>query len=228
MLETRRARRFDCDETVDCESQGQVRVVYLKDVSALGARLQGLDLPEVGKLIRLTPTFSELGRQWIYAQICWIRREGGEVSEAGVRFLEPSQRIRTSWVGRLCDSDPERRTSIRVNTEVFLEVKVPGQRRALEATSVDLSQGGAQAILPGVVRPGTQMEVTLCLPWAIVDVPAQVIRQASLESAHHCLRFLELEHHQADALNGYLKQELLQQRQAAPTDLHLLRLFNRG
>ena len=232
MLETRRARRMDCDETIDCEIKGQVRIAFLKDVSLLGGRIQGTGLPEVGSLIRVTPTFSEyglearFGRQWIYAQICWISR--GEVEEAGLRFLEPRLRLRHSWVADLCHYDAERRTSIRVATEVHMEVKLPGIRRPLEATSLDLSQGGTQALLPGVVRPGTRAEVTLCLPWAIVDVPATVVRQASIDNSHHSLRFLDLPHHDGEVLTSFLQQQLVTQRGHQDKNMDVLALFNRG
>lgn len=233
MLETRRARRFDCDEVVDCEIKGRVRIAYLRDISMMGGRIQGTGLPEVGTLVRLTPTFSEFGlearfgRQWIYAQVCWVRR-GGEVEEAGVRFLEPRLRIRHSWVADLCDADPERRSSIRVNTEVYLEVKIPGLRRPMEAKSVDLSQGGAQALLSGVVRPGTRADVTICLPWAIVDVPATVVRQASLENSQHSLQFLELPRPEAEVLHSFLHDELVAQKPVVQPNLDVLKLFNQS
>ena len=230
MLETRRARRFDCNETLDCEIRGQVKMAYLRDVSLMGGRIQGADLPEVGSLIRVTPTFSEygleerFGRQWVYAQVCWVSR--GEVQEAGIRFMEPRLRLRHSWVADLCEHDAERRTSIRVATEVHLEIKVAGVRRTMEATSLDLSQGGAQALLPGVIRPGTQAEVTLCLPWAIVDVPATVVRQASLENSHHSLRFLKMPRTEAEVLNSFLHQQLVTQKASQAPNLDLLAMFN--
>lgn len=236
MLETRRARRFDCNETVDCEIRGRIQIAYLRDISIRGARLQGSRLPEVGTLIRVTPTFSEsapdaatLGRQWVYAQVCWVRRgkESGEAEEAGLRFLEPRCRIQRSWISALCDHEGERRSSIRVATEVHLEIKIPGARRPLEATSLDLSQGGAQALLSGVVRPGTRADVTICLPWAIVDVPATVVRQASLENSQHSLRFLKLPRPDAELLNSFLHKELLTQQGTDAPNLDVLELFNR-
>lgn len=233
MLETRRARRFDCNETVDCEIQGRVHIAYLRDVSMLGGRLQGVDLPEVGSLIRVTPTFSEagmgiVGRLWVWAQVCWLRRAtaDGEADEAGLRFLEPRLRIMRSWVAELCENERERRAAIRVATEVHLEIKVAGVRRPLDATSLDLSQGGAQALLSGVVRPGTRADVTICLPWAIVDVPATVVRQASLENSQHSLRFLDLQREDAELLNSYLHQELVTQKAASTPNLDVLQLFN--
>lgn len=231
MLETRRARRFDCDETVDCDIKGEVRIAFLKDVSLLGGRIQGVDLPEVGSLIRITPTFSEFGlearfgRQWIYAQVCWINRSG-EVHEAGLRFLEPRLRLRHSWVADLCSHDAERRTSIRVATEVHMEVKVAGTRSTLEATSSDLSLGGAQAFLPGVVRQGSRAEVTLCLPWAVLDLPATVVRQASIDNTHHSLRFVDMPRCDAEVINSFLAQELLSQKPQRPPNLDVLTLFN--
>jgi len=225
MIETRKARRFDCQEPVDCEIRGRLLMANLTDISITGGRLQGHELPEVGSLIRLAPAFGEGMRHWVYAQVCWIRR--GEVEEAGLRFLEPTSRLRRSWIAELCQGEPERRSSIRVATEVHLELKIAGVRRPLEATSLDLSHGGAQALLPGVVRPGTRAEVTLCLPWAVVDIPAQVVRQADLESANHCLRFLDMPHQDAVVLDSYLRDELVTQKSQSAPDLFLLDLFNR-
>lgn len=233
MLETRRARRFDCDETVDCDIKGSVRIAFLKDVSLLGGRIQGADLPEVGSLIRITPTFSEygleasFGRQWIYAQVCWVSRNG-EVQEAGLRFLEPRLRLRHSWVADLCEHDAERRTSIRVATEVHMEIRVAGHRSTLEATSLDLSLGGAQALLPGVVRQGARADVTLCLPWAVLDVPATVVRQASIDNSHHSLRFVNVPRCDADVINSFLAQELVNQKPVRSPNLDVLSLFNTG
>jgi len=232
MIETRRARRFDCEETVDCEIHGTVQIAMLRDVSMLGGRIQGTGLPQVGSLIRITPTFSEFGleaqfgRQWIYAQVCWVRR--GEVEEAGLRFLEPRLRLRYSWVADLCEHDAERRTSIRVHTEVHMEVKIPGVKGSLEAVSSDLSQGGAQAFLPGVLRQGTRAEVTLCLPWAVLDLPAAVVRPASIDNAQHSLRFLDVPRCDSDALVSYLQQELVGQKRQSKTNLEVLKLFNQG
>lgn len=225
MLETRSARRFDCDEPVDLEIRGRLLMANLKDISLGGARLFGHDLPEIGSLIRLAPAFGEGLRQWVYAQVCWIRR--GETEEAGLRFLEPRIRLQGSWVSQLCQGDPERRSSIRVATEVHLEMKVAGVRRPLEATSLDLSYGGTQVLLPGVLRAGSRADVTLCLPWGVVDLPAQVVRQADLESPHHCLRFLEVPPQEAPALDGFLRAELQRQHQPQQDSTVLLELFNR-
>lgn len=228
MLETRQARRFDCDETVDCEVRGQVKVAFLRDVSLTGARLQGANLPPVGTLLRLSPTFSEWlpcgPRAWVYAQVCWTR----EGTEAGLRFLEPSSRLALNWVGRLCHGRNERRSSIRVATEVYMEIKVPGVRRTYEALSLDLSQGGVQATLPDqVLREGSIAKVSVCLPWTVIDAPAQVIRQGADDRPQHSLQFTNLDNYQADALGGFLRQELAAQKQAKAADPFLARLFNR-
>jgi hypothetical protein len=225
MLEIRRARRYPCQETVDCEMQGRIRTAYLKDVSMTGARLQGAGLPAVGTLIRLTPAFSEVGRQWIFAQVCWIRNGDGE--EAGLRFLEPGMRIRSSWVADLlADTDMERRRCIRVPTELHLEVKFEGVRRPLEALSADISEGGAQVLLPNLVRPGTRAEISICLPWAVIDVPAQVVRPASLESAHHSLRFLDIGATEAHLLDCHLRDQVAMHKSAGPAGLSFLQLLN--
>ena len=226
MLETRRARRYDCDEAVDCEIQGRIRMAYLKDISLLGGRLQGVHLPPVGTLVRISPAFHEFGRHWIFAQVCWLRR--GEVEEAGIRFLEPGIRIRNSWVSGLVeDTDPERRRSIRVNSELHFEVKIAGVRRPLEATSLDISQGGAQVLLPNVIRPGTLADVTVCLPWSVIDLPAQVVRQASLESPHHSLRFLKVEPGAREVLECHLRSQVAAQKTQHPSGVSFLKLFDK-
>ena len=227
MLETRQARRFECDEAVDCEVRGQVRVGFLRDVSLTGARLQGTNLPSVGTLLRLSPTFSEWlpcgPRAWVYAQVAWTRD-----GEAGLRFLEPSSRLALNWVGRLCHGRNERRGSIRVATEVYMEIKVPGVRRTYEALSLDLSQGGVQAALPDqVLRAGSIAKVSVCLPWTVIDAPAQVVRQGADDRPQHSLQFTNLDNYQADALGGFLRQELAAQKQAKAADPFLSRLFNR-
>ena len=227
MLETRKARRFDCDETVDCEVYGRVRVVFLRDVSLTGARMQGSALPVVGTLLRIAPTFSEWmpcgPRSWVYAQVCWTRD-----GEAGLRFLEPSSRLCLNWVGRLCNGRNERRSSIRVATEVYMEIKVPGVRRTYEALSLDLSRGGVQATLPDqVLREGSIAKVSVCLPWTVIDAPAQVVRQGADDRPQHCLQFTGLGAAQSDALEGYLRQELASQKSARAADPFLSRLFNR-
>ena len=228
MLETRRARRFDCDEAVDCEVRGAVRVAFLKDVSLTGARLQGSNLPAVGTLIRLAPTFSEWlpcgPRAWVYAQVAWTR----EGVEAGLRFLEPSSRLALSWVGRLCHGRNERRNSIRVATEVYMEIKLPGVRRTYEAHSLDLSQGGVQAALPDqVLREGSIAKVSVCLPFAVLDMPAQVVRPGADDRPEHCLQFTAMDSDQADALGGFLRQELASQKRTRNADPFLARLFNK-
>lgn len=228
MLETRRSRRFECDEAVDCEVRGNVRVAFLRDVSLTGARLQGSDLPPVGTLLRLCPTFSEWlpcgPRAWVYAQVCWTR----EGQEAGLRFLEPSSRLSLNWVGRLCHGRNERRGSIRVATEVYMEIKVPGVRRTFEALSLDLSQGGVQASLPDqVLRAGSIAKVSVCLPYGVIDAPAQVVRQGADDRPQHSLQFTGLDSDQSDALDSYLRQELAAQKQAKSEDPFLTRLFNR-
>lgn len=225
MLEIRRARRYACQETVDCEMQGKIRTAYLTDVSMTGARLQGEGLPPVGALIRLTPAFSEVGRQWIFAQVCWTRK--GDVEEAGLRFLEPGVRIRSTWVAELLeDTDLERRRCIRVPSELHLEVKFQGVRRPLEALSADISKGGAQVLLPSLVRPGTRAEVSICLPWAVIDVPAQVVRPASLQSPHHSLRFLEMGGTEAQILDFHLREQVEMHKSAGPAGLSFLKLLN--
>jgi len=212
---------------VDCEVRGQVRVAFLRDVSLTGARLQGTNLPAVGTLLRLSPTFSEWlpcgPRAWVYAQVAWTR-EG----EAGLRFLEPSSRLALNWVGRLCHGRNERRGSIRVATEVYMEIKVPGVRRTYEALSLDLSQGGVQAALPDqVLRAGSIAKVSVCLPWTVIDAPAQVVRQGADDRPQHSLQFTNLDNYQADALGGFLRQELAAQKQAKAADPFLAKLFNR-
>ncbi|MFN8610098.1 MAG: PilZ domain-containing protein [Vulcanimicrobiota bacterium] len=228
MLETRRSRRFDCDEAVDCEVRGAVRVAFLRDVSLTGARLQGSNLPPVGTLLRLAPTFSEWQpcgpRAWVYAQVAWTR----EGVEAGLRFLEPSSRLSLNWVGRLCQGRNERRNSIRVATEVYMEIKVPGVRRTYEALSLDLSQGGVQARLPDqVLRAGSIAKVSVCLPYTVLDMPAQVVRSGADDRPQHSLQFTAMETEQADALGGFLRQELAQQKRTRAADPFLARLFNR-
>ena len=225
MLEIRKARRYECQETVDCEMQGRVRTAYLKDVSMTGARLQGAGLPAVGTLIRLTPAFSEVGPQWIFAQVAWTRQ--GDFEEAGLRFLEPGVRIRSSWVANLlADTDLERRRCIRVPTELHLEVKIAGVGRPMEALSADLSEGGAQVLLPNLVRPGTFAEVSICLPWAVIDVPCQVVRPASLKSPRHSLRFLGLGDSQAHLLDCHLRDQVALHKSAGPPGLSFLKLLN--
>lgn len=227
MLETRQTRRFECDEAVDCEIRGQVRVAFLRDVSLTGARLQGAEVPAVGTLMRLCPTFSEWmpcgPRAWVYAQVCWTR----EGVEAGLRFLEPSSRLSLNWVGRLCSGRSERRSSIRVATEVYMEIKVPGVRRTFEAHSLDLSQGGVQAILPDqVLREGSIAKVSVCLPYAVIDAPAHVVRQGADDRPEHSLQFTGLDRDQGEALGDYLRQELATRKQARAADPFLARLFN--
>ena len=229
MLETRQARRFECDEAVDGEVRGRVRVAFLRDVSLTGARLQGTDLPAEGTLIRVSPTFSEWlpcgPRAWVYAQVCWTR----EGVEAGLRFLEPSTRLSLNWVGRLCHGRNERRSSIRVATEVYMEIKVPGVRRTFEALSLDLSQGGVQASLPDqVLRAGSIAKVSVCLPYAVIDAPAHVVRQGADDRPQHSLQFAGLDTYQSEALGGFLRQELASQKQARADDPFLAQLFNRS
>jgi hypothetical protein len=197
----------------------------LHDISITGGRLQGCGLPEVGSLLRLAPTFCERGRRWVFAQVCWLRR--GEVEEAGVRFLEPGFRLQQSWVGEFASSTPERRSALRVTAQVHLELRLAGQRRSLEATSLDLSQGGAQILLPGHLRSGTQADVSLCLPWDVLDLQAQVVRPADLENPCHSLRFLGLSAEQQEGLVCFLRETTHQQASQVVPDLFWARFFER-
>ncbi|MGE0495432.1 MAG: PilZ domain-containing protein [Vulcanimicrobiota bacterium] len=208
MLEVRRARRRECRKNIACELSGKVFVACLRDISWLGARLSGQDLPEVGTLLRLAPVVESLTRSWVFAQVCWVRR--GDTDEAGLRFLEPPFRLAHSWVAQLAPSDDpaERRKAIRVPTEIHVEVKVDGLRSPLEATSLDLSRDGARLRMPRVLQRGSTAELYLCLPWCLLEVPAQVVRQSGHDRLSHSLKFGRLSPYDQDALAGFLQESL--------------------
>lgn len=227
MLETRRARRYACDETVDCEAWGKVRYAVLKDISMLGARLQGTGLPEVGSVVRIAPSFFGVQRTWVYCQVAWIRR--GDVDEAGLRFLEPAFRLRRTWVGEFVagTSPVERRRAIRVPTEVHLEVKIEGSSRTLEATSLDLSRGGAQLSLDRPLRRCDFLKLHLCLPWTLLEVPAMVIRRLAHDRPEHSVRFLEMPPGDQEALGSFIKEELdAAQEPGPPPGISFLKVVN--
>ncbi len=208
MLETRRARRATCEKTVDCETMGSSFRATVLDISALGARLEGADLPEVGTVLRLAPASKGLIRSWLYASICW--RRPGAVDEVGLRFLEPTFRILKSWVGGLAPVEvgPERRRTVRISTELHVEVKSDLFPEPLKGQSLDLSEEGIQVRLPRCLRQGQVVELALCLTWHLMEVAAQVVRHHHQERLRHQMRFLHLTQEDRQALRGFLASQL--------------------
>lgn len=85
-----------------------------------------------------------------------------------------------------------------------------------------------QASLPDqVLRAGSIAKVSVCLPYGVIDAPAQVVRQGADDRPQHSLQFTGLDSDQSDALDSYLRQELAAQKQAKSEDPFLTRLFNR-
>lgn len=228
MIEARRAPRHRCNEAVDCEVRGRILYAYMMDISLRGAKLRGMQLPEVGTLLRIAPSFeNQLGRKWIYCQVCWISR--GEVEEAGIRFLEPAFCLQDSWVNQfIYDAGPaERRQSVRIPTELHVEVRMEGLGRTFEATSLDLSQGGTQIKMPKPVRPGSLADLYLCLPWTLLEVPAQVVTPKDEGQQEHSLRFLELSPDDECALECFIKEELAESAPPVETaGMQFLQLLN--
>jgi len=205
MIETRRARRLHCDEIVDCESQGRVQSVLVRDISWGGARLRGQRLPNPGTILRISAVLG-IAREWIFAQVCWVNHER---NEAGIRFLEPISRIRQTWVSDLVEAPlgPERRRDIRVPTEVYMEIKLPGRSRPWEARSLDLSRGGAQLRLPeSAARKGDYADVYLCLPWCMLELAAQVVRGP--EAGQPSVRFFGLTPGEDEALTQFVNHQI--------------------
>jgi len=224
MLEARRARRYECQEAVDCEVEGQVLFGLLQDVSLGGARLRGLQLPSVGALVRVSPALGG-ERVWLYAQVCWVAR--GKVEEAGLRFLEPPARVQGGWVGELIDaSDPfERRGSVRLPAAVPVEVRSIGQK-PVPTWTVDLSLEGAMVRAPFNLRRHERIELKLLLPSARLHLPAVVVHPSSPERAHHSVTFSPSER-DVEALTGFLSAHKPKGRVCHSDGLELLRLFNR-
>jgi len=205
VLEVRKSKRHPCQETVDCHHWGRVRITNMCDVSLTGGRLQGTQLPDVGAVVRLSPSFasSSAPQRWVYARICWVSR--GEVEEAGVEFLEPVSRVARGWVGEFVRENPaERRSSHRVNSKLHLDVKFRARGRLVEATSVDISRRGARIRLPREMEPGAIADLFVCLPWTMVEVPAQIVRSIPHNRLQHSLRFLGMKEGEKDALETYL------------------------
>ncbi len=219
MIEARRAPRHHCNEAVDCEVRGRIVYAYMMDISLRGARLRGMKLPEVGTLLRIAPSFqTQLSRKWIYCQVCWITR--GDIEEVGIRFLEPPFCLEGSWVRQfIAEAGPaERRQSVRIPTELHVEVRMEGLGKPFEATSLDLSQGGAQLKMPKAVRPGSLADLYVCLPWSLLEVPAQVVTPKDLGQKEHSVRFLELTPDDECALECFIKEELTESKK--PVDRH--------
>lgn len=225
MLEARRARRYECQEAVDCEVDGKVHFGLLQDVSLGGARLRGLKLPPVGTLLRMAPALGG-ERAWLYATVCWVVR--GKVEEAGLRFLEPPARVQTGWVGELIDaSDPfERRGSVRLPAAVPVEVRSIG-KKPVPTWTVDLSLEGALVRAPQNLRRAERIELKLLLPDIRLHLPAVVVRPASPANAHHSVTFTTSER-DVDALSTFLAGQKPKGRVGSDEGLALLRLMNRA
>lgn len=208
MLEYRRVRRHHCTESVDCEDRGRVFFATLQDISLLGARLRGQNLPEPGSVLRLIPSTPGFGRTWVYCQICWVARGG--IEEAGIRFLEPAFRLQRTWVALFIPEDVtlERRQAIRVPTELHVEVKLDGLSRPIEARGVDLSRGGAQIHLPRTMRRGARADLYVCLPWCLLELPAQITRRDHSDRLLHSVQFLKTSPFEQDALTTFVREEL--------------------
>lgn len=207
MRETRKARRYDCSEVVDCFFLGSPTCFVLTDVSLLGARLRGEGVPQPGTMFMISPVESGLKRTWVSCQVCWVQR--GDVGEAGIRFMEPTSRLQQIWVGELIGRQPaERRNAVRVPTELHVEVQLAGLRRPIEATSLDLSRSGTQVRLPRTLRRGAVTGLYLCLPWTLLEIPAQVTRRDKSDRLLHSLRFLQSSPHQEDALGCFLRESM--------------------
>lgn len=209
MKENRSTLRFECDEELFFQLDGQSHEARVLDISRGGVRIATSAKLPVGRNLFLRIKDKSRGRVPVKAVVRW--RSGEGPFEMGLEFRESTSKLSRRWVRKLFPNEGQAWTrghQQRTEVRVSVDLPVVASNGFVEGKILDLSPSGARLELDHKLDETAGLY--LCLPWSYLEVRANVLRAEMLDSKWvHSVRFSVLGESESEELKGFVEHSFV-------------------